>query len=754
MKENGHHPAFTATRLSVMRHLLLFFTAFWIALSAFSQSGRELYRPEFHFSPSRNWMNDPNGMVYFAGEYHLFFQYNPYGIDWGNMSWGHAKSKDLVHWEHLPVAIPVENGVMAFSGCVVVDHENSSGFGINGQPPLVAVYTGAGTYQDQRLAFSTDSGLTWKTYAGNPVIDLYSNNFRDPKVIWHEPTRKWIMVVSLAEYRKIRFYASADLKNWEVLQDFGPVGNLSGVWECPDLFPLNVDEDPSKTKWVLVHSIGPGLEQYFIGDFDGRKFTWEKSDLEGILVEDFEKADYNGWTATGNAFGEKPVSGNLQGQQAVSGYLGYQLVNSFRNGDGSMGRLLSPPFLIQKNYLSFLIGGGNHPAGTYIKLMVNDKVVATATGMNDEFLEWKSWNVQEFIGQQGHIAIVDSVSGGWGHINVDHIIQTDLPVQTPRFGKVDFGKDFYASQSFSDVPGNRRIWMAWMNNWSYAGEVPTTPWRGIMSTPREVQLITVNGEVRLVQKPVPGIDTIALPVISLQNKAAEEVAAALKGLQLRTYRIRVKTMAGHTGGFTLKVRKGTTQETVIAVDTERQEIRFDRSRSGALTGNQIFSDRQIAPLMNEGQPAELELLVDNCSVEIFANQGLTAISNQIFPDSTSTGMELTAPDSVRFEYFEVSELKRNDRITYTAPVHSRQTGHLLIFPNPAREGKINLRMEGMNPGEIALSVFRYTGEKVAGMILHAGQPELAVDDFPGPGLYAVSVRQGSTFLTGKIIILK
>lgn len=725
-----------------------------MGLSAFSQSGKELYRPQYHFSPERNWLNDPNGMVYFAGEYHLFFQYNPSGINWGNMSWGHAKSKDLVHWEHLPVAIPVENGVMAFSGCVVVDHNNTSGFGINGQPPLVAVYTGAGTYQDQRLAFSTDSGLTWTTYAHNPVIDLYSNNFRDPKVIWHEPTRKWIMVVSLAEYRKIRIYASPDLRNWEVLQDFGPQGNLSGVWECPDLFPLNVDEDPTQTKWVLVHSIGPGLEQYFIGDFDGSKFNWQKSELEGIVVEDFEKGDYNGWTATGSAFGDKPVIGNLQGQQAVSGYLGNQLVNSFRNGDGSMGRLLSPSFLIQKNYLSFLIGGGNHPAGTYIKLLIDNKVVASSTGLNDEFLEWKSWNVASFVGQQARIAIIDSVTSGWGHINVDHIIQTDQPVQTANFGKVDFGKDFYASQSFSDVPGNRRIWLAWMSNWSYAGDVPTYPWRGIMSVPREVRLKTINGAIQLVQTPVASLDDIAREAINLQDKSAPEVAAALENLHLKTYRIKAKTASYPSGSFTLKVRKGPSQETTIVFDNERQEIRFDRSRSGALTGNQIFSDIQIAPLRSQNHQVEVDILVDNCSVEIFASQGQTMVSNQIFPDSTSTGIQLVAPDSLRFEYFRVTELKRKDQITSAGNIPTLQKENLRLFPNPAREGKIHFHWEGMRGDAINISVFRLTGEKVTEVTLSSPRHEIGVNDLPGPGVYAVVARQGNTVESGKIVVLQ
>jgi fructan beta-fructosidase len=240
---------------------------------------REPWRPQFHFTPAKNWMNDPNGMVYHDGEYHLFYQYNPFGDKWGHMSWGHAVSRDLVHWEHLPVALREENDIMIFSGSGVVDWKNTSGFGKDGKPPLVAIYTGHHTkkpLQNQHLAYSNDRGRTWTKFAGNPVLDIKEKDFRDPKVFWHEPSRRWVMVVAWPVKRKVRFYASPDLKNWTHHSDFGPAGSVEGIWECPDLFPLAVD---GKTKWVLVVNVGSGAPaggsgcQYFVGDFDGKKLT-------------------------------------------------------------------------------------------------------------------------------------------------------------------------------------------------------------------------------------------------------------------------------------------------------------------------------------------------------------------------------------------------------------------------------------------------------------------------------------------------
>jgi len=275
-------------RTVLPRHLvgILALTAAGLyAASGESRDYNQAYRPQFHFSPRVNWTNDPNGLVYFEGEYHIFYQYNPFGDRWGHMSWGHAVSTDLVHWKELPVAIPESDGVMIFTGSTVVDRNNTSGLCANGKPCLVAIYTGhtpespaAQALQTQNLAYSNDRGRTWIKYAGNPVLDLHKHDFRDPKVFWYEPTRHWVMAVALPDEHKISIYGSPDLKRWEHFSDFGPEGAVTGQWECPELFELPIDGNPMHTRWVLKAGLNPGAlqggsgEQYFVGRFDGTRF--------------------------------------------------------------------------------------------------------------------------------------------------------------------------------------------------------------------------------------------------------------------------------------------------------------------------------------------------------------------------------------------------------------------------------------------------------------------------------------------------
>ncbi|MCD8073104.1 MAG: GH32 C-terminal domain-containing protein [Alistipes sp.] len=257
----------------------------------------EKYRPNYHFSPRTGWMNDPNGMVYHDGEYHLFFQHNPYGSTWGNMTWGHAVSKDLRRWEYLPDAIMPDTLGSIFSGSAVVDSRNTAGFG---KDAIVAVYTSEGARQTQCLAYSLDNGRTFTKYEGNPVLESETyRDFRDPKVRWHEASGKWIM--SLATSQVISFYSSPDLKIWTFESDFGRgIGAHGGVWECPDLLPMQYS---GKTKWVLLVSINPGgpnggsATQYFIGDFDGKNFTAD--DLPYPLWLDHGRDNYAGVTWSG-----------------------------------------------------------------------------------------------------------------------------------------------------------------------------------------------------------------------------------------------------------------------------------------------------------------------------------------------------------------------------------------------------------------------------------------------------------------------
>lgn len=248
---------------------------------------KEPHRPQFHFSPEQQWMNDPNGMVYLDGEYHLFYQHNPYANTWGPMHWGHAISKDLVHWQHQPIALYPDTHGTIFSGSAVVDWNNTSGFGSKDKPAMVAIYTyhdhlqenfGSNTFQSQGIAYSLDNGRSWTKYAGNPVLTSPDiRDFRDPKVSWHAASNRWVM--SLAVKDKISFYTSTDLKSWQHSGDFGQgIGAHGGVWECPDLIKMRV-AGSDEEKYVLLVSINPGgpnggsATQYFVGDFDGKTFT-------------------------------------------------------------------------------------------------------------------------------------------------------------------------------------------------------------------------------------------------------------------------------------------------------------------------------------------------------------------------------------------------------------------------------------------------------------------------------------------------
>jgi fructan beta-fructosidase len=275
------------------------------------QAYKEIHRPQIHFSPREKWINDPNGMVYHNGIYHLFFQYYPDSTVWGPMHWGHATSKDLIHWQQQPVALYPDSLGYIFSGSAVADKNNTSGFGKMGRTPLVAIFThhdpkgekeGRNNFQNQSIAYSLDDGKTWTKYAGNPVLKNPGiTDFRDPKVIWYEPQKKWIM--TLATKDRITFYSSANLKDWTKESEFGKeLGAHGGVWECPDLFSL---DDNGKKVWILIVNLNPGgpnggsATQYFIGDFNGNRFTPIDSNTRWL---DYGPDEYAGitWSNTGS----------------------------------------------------------------------------------------------------------------------------------------------------------------------------------------------------------------------------------------------------------------------------------------------------------------------------------------------------------------------------------------------------------------------------------------------------------------------
>ena len=789
----------------------------------------QTYRPQFHYTPAKNWMNDPNGLVYYHGQYHLFYQYNPAGNTWGNMSWGHAVSADLVHWKELPVAIPADANELIFSGSAVVDTGNTSGLGTKANPPLVAIYTSAKPgSQSQSLAYSTDGGLTFTKYG--TVLDIGSAEFRDPKVFWYAPAKAWRMVVVKATDHQVSIYSSPDLKNWTHLSDFGPAGAVGGVWECPDLFPLAINGNPRNVKWVMVVNLNPGGiaggsgGQYFVGDFDGTTFTSDDPPTytppTGTVLQDFESTTFAPWTTTGDAFGDGPTAGNGPGQGGVGGYLGDKLANSFNGSDAATGVLTSPDFTITKKYLNFLVGGGTHPhvAGTVlngtpptgpvfadfegdtwgtgwtatgdfanagpvagaigdqqavsgylgsklvntfldhdastgtitspaftinssyidllvgggnhpytanpapgaeptaVNLLVDGTVVATATGQDNEALNWVAWNTTSWQGKQAQIQIVDNNTGGWGHINVDNIVfspEAAVPVSietavnllvdgtvvrsttganseqldwanwdlsdlvgktatiqivdnntggwghiladqfttadapalstTERAHWLDYGRDFYAAVSYNNLPQARRIMVAWMNNWQYGGKIPTDPWRSAMSVPRELTLQKIAGTTELTAQPVHQLQSLrqGKPYVARTARLLQGTTT-LQGPGARgdTVEILAQFKAKDADTFGLNVRTGHGQRTTIGYDVARGGVYVDRTMSGDVGFDATFPSKEFAPLPVKNGTITLHVLVDRSSVEVFAQDGQRTITDQIFPNADSQGIQV------------------------------------------------------------------------------------------------------------------
>ncbi len=458
-----------------------------------------LWRPQIHYSSPKNWINDPNGLVYADGRYHLFYQYNPFGDLWGHMSWGHAVSTDLVHWSTLPgTAILEEDSIMIFSGSAVHDKDNTSKLSKEGIGPLVAIYSGHQSnpqLQTQNLAYSLDNGQTWTKYVNNPVLDINRSNFRDPKVFWHESDRCWVMAVSLADVCQIAFYSSSDLKNWTKTGIFGPEG-VEGYpeWECPELFQINT-EDTSESKGILTIDLGDAgktgsASQYFIGNFDGKTFINE-NDQDLIL-----------WT--------------------------------------------------------------------------------------------------------------------------------------------DFGKDFYAAQRFNSMPDDRNVWIGWMNNWRYAREIPTSPWRGAMSLPRTCTLSQTSKGYRLRQKPIDEIyqlrnsPSIELTTLSVSSEHTLDI-------RLNVFELQTEIKPNGTRQCGIRVRVGSDEVTEIGFDRQSNHVYLDRSRSGTCDFHQDFANKVFAPrCIKEQGSISFQIIVDLSSVEVFADNGLAVISELIFPALESSGITLFA----------------------------------------------------------------------------------------------------------------
>ncbi|MDH3648387.1 MAG: glycoside hydrolase family 32 protein [Saprospiraceae bacterium] len=491
----------------------------------------EDHRPQFHFSPEKMWMNDPNGMVYFDGEYHLFYQHYPDSNVWGPMHWGHSVSQDLVLWEHLPIALYPDSLGYIFSGSAVIDHNNTSGFGTAEQPPMIAIFThhhpeGAADeevikYQYQSIASSTDRGRTWTKYEGNPVVaNPGIRDFRDPKVIWDDDSQQWVMIFAAYDHSKI--YGSPDLKSWQHLSDFGKNRGIhSGVWECPDLFPITV-AGTSEKRWVLIQSINPGgpkggsATQYFVGDFDGKKFSLDK---------DFEE---------------------------------------------------------------------------FVK---------------DENAVW-----------------------------------------------LEYGKDNYAGVTWSDIPDEdgRRLFMGWMSNWEYAQVVPTYVWRSAMTIPRQLVLSQTEVGLRIASQPVDELKKLRIQSVEVAPGPVERQVDLLSGIQQQEglYEIEVEFENTGTGDIAFVLSNQQGESLSFGFESDRNHYYVDRSGSGKVDFSEKFSGKRDAPRISSSERLTLHCFIDVASIEIFADGGLTVMTEIFFPNEVMKELRLEASEGLAVVSGSVHALRR------------------------------------------------------------------------------------------------
>ncbi|MBU3160883.1 GH32 C-terminal domain-containing protein [Clostridium frigoris] len=604
---------------------------------SFATTYGEKYRGQFHFSPSSGWIGDVCGSLYYQGKYHMFW-------------WGKATSTDLVHYdeETLNAMTGEPQGNQYWTGSTVVDKNNTASFGAN---TMIPIYTmGGGSIQKQGISYSTSNAYTSFQYnSANPVLDIGNSDFRDPTVFWYEPSSKWIMTVSLAAEKKIQFYSSTNLKDWTWMSDFGPIGAQEGVWECPDMFQVSLDGNVNNKKWVMVISVGPNLEQYFIGDFNGTTFIPDSqtmnylnqgTGLDGSLYMGFDGSDYGSWAATGNAFGTAP----LKNEGPVNIRAG--MATSCMTSDSDTGTLTSPSFTINNTAINFLIGGGSHPDQTCINMIVDGQVVRTATGNNSGILKWNGWDVSKLIGKTATIQIVDNYTGtDWGHIDIDHIMFSDILHSENREHAlwVDYGSDFYASRAFRDYDGTltNTTWLGWTNNWEYATSVPGSWGQGQWSIARNLSLKTYPEGVRLVQNPIPKLQSLRQTPSSFTDRTLSAGTFAIPEFKpdKNTYEIDATFSTTNPNKFGFNLCVGSGRKIVVGYDTRTSCMYIDRSNcTDATIPN--FSKILYAPVAPEDNKIKMRIFVDKSSIEVFANSGKAVLTMLTYPGEAQTGLEV------------------------------------------------------------------------------------------------------------------
>jgi len=463
----------------------------------FDTANREHFRPLFHHTPLYGWMNDPNGMFYKDGEWHLYYQWNPFGSKWNNISWGHSSSSDLVNWKHHEAPLLPDGLGMIFSGSCAVDSMNTAGFGPG---EVIALYTSADMSQVQSMAHSSNNGLTFTTYAGNPVIALESEA-RDPNMFRNSRNNEWNLILAHPLEHEMLIFASPDLKNWTLRSAFGKgLGAQDGVWECPDLFELPV-AGTDRRKWVLVCNLNPGgifggsATQYFIGDFDGTTFTPD------------------------------------------------------RNADGT-------------------------------------------------------------------------VPTKW----------------------MDFGKDHYATVSWSDAPDKRRTMIGWMSNWQYAAEVPTRQFRSANTLPREIGLFTHDGGIYTSVTPSPELESMRLErtlKVASTSVGAKGKRFALPAKNDGICEILLDINPQKASDITLTLANAAGRKVTMTYNPAEASFSFDRTQSGITDFSQDFPAVTAAPTFNNGKKLSLRIFIDRSSIEVFEQSGRFAMTNLVFPEEPYTSLTVT-----------------------------------------------------------------------------------------------------------------
>lgn len=739
--------------------ITIFITVCCCVSAATAQIYTQKYRPQFHFSPVSGWIGDPTGAIRFQDTYRLFW-------------WGQATSDDLVFWDDKGWAMAGDDGsFIYFTGSVVVDADNTSGFGTPADTAMVAVYTmhnKATGIQSQGISTSLDYDK-FQYYSSNPVIPSTSTDFRDPQVIWHQETGRWVMVITRPVERAIEIYTSANLVDWTYASKFEKEGAQKEVWEVPDLFRLPLDGDSSNQKWVMTCGMGPNRTQYWVGDFDGTHFTMDSvseaylrhgAGIAGVLFEDWENG-YNGWTATGNAFGAAPAQGAIGSQQEVTGYFGNFLVNTFLNGDVSTGTLTSPAFQINHPFINFLISGGSLFFNTEIQLVVNGQVARRTQGYNSERLRWDGWDVSDLMGQSATIVIVDNTTSNWGHINVDNIYFSDVKfaTKTEHAYWADWGTDFYAAKSFKDYDHVEEsvVWLAWMNNWAYANRI-TTAWGNSTahSLPRELRLVSsLSQGYKLIQTPIPALQKLRQDYVSLGSVTVQNALPLTQFQPSRnTYEMettfKVNPGSGQDFGLNLCVKGA--KKLVLGYDEKTSEVYLNRT-----SANDIFipnfNTEMRMPVVRDSQ-LTFHIFVDQLSVEVFVNGGEYVMTALVFPAEDALGIELFSKNAATtLMGLKAWELQSIWGVNPTTP-----SGEILgfknevaIFPNPVHAGEsIQMQWPAGHQNPVDVTVFSVDGKVVFQQKKWSGN-RLPVHF--GPGTYFLQI-QSEKFKMVKPLVVK